>query len=91
MDPVGEYETIRAVFLSSATGAVTENKNLRQFIDRGLYSWATTHDQFYNVGKNNIPEGPSQAGSTDFRGDNNIIQLIATMTLQSLTVKDVAV
>lgn len=91
MDPVGDYETIRAVFLNSATGAVTKNRNLRRFIDRGLYSWATTHDQFYNVGKNKIPEGQSQAGSTDFKGDNNIIQLIATMTLQSLTVNEVAV
>ena len=81
---INAYETLRAAVLTSQCSPLT-HRSMQRLISEGLYAWIIT----LNGTCSNEPVRTSVDLSSDFTAPFNesgaIVELIASMTLQSLT------
>lgn len=76
---INAYERLRAAALKSTPGT---GKRVTQLLSAGLHAWLMTRSGAVAPA---VPLGVSQGRTVQRRQRHDIVQLLASMTLQSLT------
>lgn len=81
---IDDYEQVRAAALTSRPAPVTRRWS-QQLVGEGLYAWLMTRNGAQPHERAPTSVDVSSARTTQLKQRNAIVQLLASMTLQSLT------
>jgi hypothetical protein len=79
---INDYEQLREAFLRSPSSAATR-PCLKRLVGEGLYAWVMTRNRTQT--NDLAPTDYSAPSSTELNASDAIVQLMASMTLRSLT------
>lgn len=80
---VADYEALRASFLAARASAATR-ANIRRLVAEGLHAWLASQPSAPSSNVQRAPAADSLPISADLPEHDDLIQLMACMTLRSL-------
>ncbi len=80
---VADYEALRASFLASRASPATRSR-IRRMVAEGLHAWLASQTTAHSSQAQRAPAAYSVPISADLSDHDDLIQLMACMTLRSL-------
>ena len=86
---VADYEALRASFLASCASPATRSR-IRRLVAEGLHAWLATQPSAHTSQAQPAPAAYSLPITADLPDHDDLVQLMAFMTLRSLNLSEEA-